>query len=93
MEKPDYITLKWGTLKNCKITSEEGLKLLAEYDRIGSSMSAMMQRDTPAQKEIICKLIDMVPGTTILLDWTGERVSKEEAKEYVMTYGLDTPAE
>ena len=65
--------------------SEKGRALLKEYNDIGSSMSAMMQKDTPRQKEIICELIDECPDT-IYNDWDGDDMSKEEAKKYVMEY-------
>lgn len=81
----DYVTLKWGTLKSWKITSDEGKALLIKYGELGCSASAIMQNDTPEQKEIICKLIDVVPGE-IFIDWDGEYVSKEAAKKYVMEY-------
>ena len=85
-EETGYITLKWGTLKSWEITSDEGKALLQEWGALGYSLSAMGQRDTPEQKEIICKLIDLVPGE-IFLDWNGEYVSKDDAKKYVMEYG------
>lgn len=81
-----YLTLKWGTLKSWDFTeSEKGIELLKEYYKIGSSFSAMAQRDTPRQKEIICELIDLCEGE-IYLDWDGVDVSKQAAKEYVMNY-------
>jgi hypothetical protein len=83
----DYVTLKWGTLKSWQLTSERGEQLIKRYQEIGSSFSAMAQRDTPEQKEIICELIDTVPGE-IYLDWDGKYVSKEEAKKYVMEYRI-----
>lgn len=81
----DYVTLKWGTLKSWNITTDEGKKLLHRYFVIGSSLSAMAQRDTTEQKEIICKLIDLVPGE-IYLEWDDGYVSKDYAKKYVMEY-------
>lgn len=84
-EKVDSVSLKWGTLKSWNIHSERGMALLKRYHEIGSSMSAMAQRDTPEQREIICELIDCCAGD-IYLDWDGEYVSKEKAKEYVRTY-------
>ena len=64
-----YLILKWGTLKSWNFTSsEKGGDLLNEYSELGSSMSAMMQNDTPRQKEIICELIDLCDGDTIYLD-------------------------
>jgi len=85
----NHLTLKWGTLKAWDFEGNEAAKaLLRRYAEIGASFSAMMQRDTPEQKEIICKLIDMTPGE-IYLDWDGKWVSKDEAKRYVMEYGKD----
>lgn len=81
------LTLKWGTLKSWDFSnSEEGKRLLQEYHELGFSMSAMAQKDTPRQKEIICELIDLCEENTIYLDWDDKYVSKAEAKEYVMTY-------
>jgi hypothetical protein len=85
--KADSITLKWGTLKSWDIHSDAGMALLKRYHEIGCSASAMAQQDTPEQKEIICQLIDNCAGDTIYLDWDGEEVSKEKAKEYVRNYG------
>lgn len=82
----DYISLKWGTLKGWRIHSEEQRALLTRYVELGSSMSAMMQRDTPEQKDIICQLIDLCEAPTINLDWEDRDVSKDEAKRYVMEY-------
>jgi hypothetical protein len=86
MEDQDYITLKWGTLKAWKLTSEKGKELFGKYVDIGASMSAMTQHDTTEQKELICEMIDLVPGE-IYLDWDDKYVSKQEAKNYVMEYG------
>lgn len=82
----DYISLKWGTLKGWRIHTKEQRALLTRYLELGSSMSAMMQRDTPEQKDIICQLIDLCEAPTINLDWEGTDVSKGEAKRYVMEY-------
>ena len=84
--KQDNLTLKWGTLKAWDFHSKKAIKLLKEYDKIGSSASAMMQHDTPRQKEIICELIDEGNFKTVYLDWDYKDVSKEEAKKYVLEY-------
>jgi hypothetical protein len=87
MENQNYLTLKWGTLKSWNFSnSEKGKELLKEYIEIGSSISAMAQRDTPRQKDIICELIDLCDGNTIYMDWDNEDVTKEEAKKYVKEY-------
>ena len=78
----NYLTLKWGTLKSWNFSGNPAAeKLFEKYEELGASFSAMMQRDTPEQKEIICKLIDLMPGE-IYLEWDGKYVSKEEAKNY-----------
>jgi len=80
------LTLKWGTLKAWNFgVDKKGQKLLKEYHKLGASMSAMTQKDTPRQKEIICELIDLV-DEKIYLDWDGKYVSQKKAKEYVMNY-------
>ncbi len=83
----DYISLKWGTLKSWNFNTDEQRDLLKRYVELGSSMSAMSQRDTPEQKEIICRLIDLCDAPTICLEWDGTDASKDEAKRYVMEYG------
>jgi hypothetical protein len=85
----NYITLKWGTLKSCHFTSDKGKALLKKYHELGSSLSAMTQHDTDEQKQLICEMIDIVPGK-IFLDWDGIYVSKADAKKYVMEYGKNT---
>ena len=88
MKKEIYLTLKWGTLKSCNFNdSVRGMELMNEYRKIGSSLSAAYQNDTPRQKEIICELIDLCDGDTIYLEWDAVNVSKQEAKDYVMNYG------
>lgn len=82
----DHISLKWGTLKSWKLTSEKGRELLRKYNELGSSMSGMTQHDTPEQKELICQMIDECDSETIYLDWDDEYVSKDAAKKYVMEY-------
>lgn len=82
----EYLLLKWGTLKGWNVKSERCIELLKRYHDLGSSLSVMMQHDTPEQKQIVCDLIDAIDGT-IQNDWSGEMLSKEDAKKYVMEYG------
>lgn len=88
-KKEDSLTLKWGTLKRWSFHSKKAIKLLKEYSKIGSSISAICQHDTPRQKEILCELIDEGNFKTVYLDWSDKDVSKEEAKKYVMNYEID----
>lgn len=82
----DYITLKWGTLKAWRLTNPALDPLIEEYNKEGgSNISAMAQRDTPRQKEIICEMIEII-GKPVYNDWSGEEMTIEEAKKYVMEY-------
>ncbi len=79
----DHLTLKWGTLKSWKFHTEKAKELLTEYGKLGSSMSAIAQHDTPRQKEILCELIDEGNFNEVYLDWDDKYVSKKEAKDYI----------
>lgn len=86
-EEQGYITLKWGTLKAWRVKDED-VTLIKRYNEIGSELSAMMQNDTPEQKQIICELIDRCNDPRgIFLEWDNKFVSKDEAKKYIMEYG------
>lgn len=81
----ENIELKWGTLKCWSGLGEKSLAIVQRWADLGYSMSAMAQHDTPEQKTLLCDLIDAVDGE-IINDWTGELMSKDEAKKYVMEY-------
>lgn len=81
----EYLLLKWGTLKGWNIQSEAALAAAKRYAEGGVSMSAMAQQDTPEQKQALCDLIDAIDGP-ITNDWSGETMSKDEAKAYVLEY-------
>jgi hypothetical protein len=81
----ESLLLKWGTLKGWELESEKSVEIFNRYVDLGASYSAMAQKDTEEQKAIICELIDAIDGK-IQNDWTGEMMTKDEAKEYVMTY-------
>lgn len=88
-ENKDFLLLKWRTIKGwCFENSPEAFEALKEYNEIGMSMSRAMQDDTPRQKELVCIMIDKVNGE-VSNDWSGEIYeNKEDAKKYVMEYGL-----
>lgn len=81
------LTLKWGTLKGWDVKTPEAVALLKTYHSEPVSYSVMMQRDTAKQKETIIALIEI--SDEIWLDWEGKKVSRDEAKKYVLTYGLN----
>jgi hypothetical protein len=83
----EYLLLKWGTIKGWDFSDNESAKAIAKkYIELGASASAMAQSDTPEQKQLICDLINACNGV-ISNDWSGETLTKEQAIEYVTTYG------
>jgi len=87
MYENDYVELKWGTLKGWKLENPKAFAKLQEWAKEGSSMSVMCQHDTPKQKQLICEIIEIV-NKPVYLHWDDKEVSVEEAKEYVMNYGV-----
>lgn len=85
----DKLYLKWGTLKGWDAETPEFQAALQKYFDVGTtSISAMLQHDNPAQQEAILEAIEACSGD-IINDWSGEKLSKEEARDYIMNYGKD----
>lgn len=82
----DLLLLKWGTVKgwNFHDTESEAWKLLEQYLE-NSPASCMVDHPNEARKKLLCAVIDKMDGK-IQNDWTGEMMTKDTAKEYVMTY-------
>ena len=81
------LILKWGNVKGWD-GFEEGTPArvaLEKWADSGQGLSAM-QRQTKEQRELICEIIDAIDGD-IENDWTGEKMTKDEAKKYVRDYG------
>jgi hypothetical protein len=86
----DSITLKWGSLKAWHLETEPAREAMQRYLDAGQhSASAMLQKDTKEQKELLCQVIDSCDLDEVLLDWDDKMVSKDEAKEYIMEYGRE----
>lgn len=81
----DRLKLKWGTLKGWDLKSEKAVAAAQKYADFGISLSAMAQQDSTEQKHALCDLIDAIDGE-IQNDWSGEIMTKDEAKSYVMNY-------
>jgi len=81
----EYLLLKWGTLKGWDVNTDASRAALRKYHEDPVSMSAMAQRDTSRQTEALCDLIDAIDGE-ITNDWSGETMTKDEAKKYVREY-------
>ncbi len=86
-ESQDRLELKWGTLKGWSVKDPEALEALRKYVDSGVSISCMAQDDTAEQKALICDLIRKHKGT-IINDWSGEEYTKDQAIDYVNTYGV-----
>lgn len=84
----EYLLLKWGTLKDWKIFTLKSYDILKKYLETGVSVSCACQKDTPEQKQLICELIDSLEGK-IQNDWTGDWMTKQEAKDYILNYGVE----
>ena len=83
----DELLLKWGTLKGWGIKTDAAWEAMKAYFDAGpQAAGAMQQRDDDTQKAALCAVIDAIDGT-IQNDWTGEMMTKDEAKAYVMGYG------
>lgn len=80
------ITLKWGNLKGWSgFTADHPATEIGNRFLATQGISAM-QWLTDDQKVLLCELIDAIDGE-IDNDWSGEKMTKDEAKVYVMEYG------
>jgi len=83
----ETLRLKWGSVKSWNLDEESpAFEALKRYFDEPVKMSAAMQKDTVTQTQAICDCIDALNGE-IWNDWSGEKMTKEEAKKYVLEYG------
>lgn len=82
---PNVLTLKWGSVKDWEVETPEARAALQKWADFGVSMSAMAHEDTPEQQAALLEVIDLMDE--IWLDWEGQQVTREEAKDYVRNYG------
>jgi len=83
----ESLALKWGTIKRYSNLSEKSQEIVKRfYAAEGVPMSAMLDRPDKDRKAILCELIDQIDGD-IYNDWDGKDMTKDEAKNYVQTYG------
>lgn len=82
----EYLLLKWGTVKGWNDLTDKSVEILCRYYPDGVPMSAMSDRPDKDRREILCELIDQLDGE-IQNDWSGETMTKEQAKAYVREYG------
>ena len=80
------LLLKWGTLKGWNVAGNEAAaSALDRYFSEPTAYGAAQRNDTQTQKQALCDAIDALDGV-IQNDWTGEMMSKDEAKAYILEY-------
>lgn len=86
MSKP-YLLLKWGTLKGWGGLNQEQASALQKWQDLGVSLSAMAQKNTEEQKQLLCDVFDLFEDGQIQNDWCGTEYTVKQAKEYIKGYG------
>ena len=83
----EHLLLKWGNLKGWQIETEASATAFNAYVDSGPNAAAWMAmvRLNDAEKQALCGLIDAIDGP-IQNDWTGDMMTKDEAKKYVLEY-------
>ena len=81
-EQQDYLSLKFGKLKEWNLHSDKAKELLNLY--LKYAMDECIVVDIEVEKRMICDIIDACNANEIHLDFYDESISKEEAKQYVL---------
>ena len=81
----ESLLLKWGTVKGWFDLSERSQEIMRRYFAEGVPLSCAADRPGDDRKAILCELIDQFEGE-IQNDWSGEIMTKDEAKDYVKNY-------
>lgn len=85
--KRQELYLKWGTIKRYSFIDKEIIKLMDKFDSEGVSISIAVHKNTANQKQAILDIIDkMTDDDDIFNDFTDKRMTKKEAKEYILNY-------
>lgn len=82
----ESLLLKWGTVKGWSGLTDNSVSLMKRYFSDGMTGSAMADHPDESRKAVLCELIDQLDGE-IQNDWSGEKMTKDEAKKYVTEYG------
>ena len=83
----ESLTLKWGTLKAWSLDENSpAFEALKKYHEEPVTMGAAQQSDTESQKQAIIEIIEKLDADFVWNDWTGEKMTKDEAKKYVREY-------
>lgn len=82
----EQLTLKWGTVKGWDRMTDASVEILKRFYKDGLTVSAMADHPDDERRQILCDLIDQLDGE-IWNDWDGVKMTKEDAKKYVLSYG------
>ena len=82
----ESLLLKWGTIKGWDDLTERSQDILRRYFADGVPVSCIADKPDDSRKAILCELIDQLEGK-IQNDWSGEIMSKDDAKKYVIGNG------
>lgn len=84
------LALKWGTVKGWSDLTDPCADALQKWADYGVSLSAARQVNKPGQTQALCDAIDVIAaeGGTFYNDWSGEDMTADQAKSYIMEYGV-----
>lgn len=85
MNMAESLLLKWGTIKGWDDLSERSQEIIGRYFANGVPHSCMADHPDDSRKTVLCELIDQLDGE-IQNDWSGEIMSRDDAKKYVLEY-------
>ena len=89
MSVKSTLELKWGTVKGWNCKTDAARDALKKWHDCGVSWGCAQQVDKPGQKQALIDAMDHFDE--FWLDWDGKQVTREEAKEYIRTYGQPAP--
>lgn len=81
----ESLLLKWGTVKGWYDLSDKSQEIMRRYFADGVPWSCATDNPDDVRKAILCELIDQFDGE-IHNDWSGESMTKDAAKKYVLEY-------
>lgn len=81
----ESLLLKWGTIKGWHDLTDKSHEIIKRFFADGVTASCAMDNPDDDRRAILCELIDQFEGS-IKNDWSGEVMSKDEAKKYVNEY-------
>jgi hypothetical protein len=87
----DYLGLKFGTTKEVSLDSPIAVAAYYRYRPNGAPIAINMREESADEKRLLCDLIDAVEtvGGRIVDEWSGNRMTAEQAKRYVMGETID----